>query len=76
MEPNQNSAKQIVFRYNGDPASDEVEVDLNGEASIPEKGWVIKRKDKSWSVVQVNVETSLSAEGPTPVVLVFLTDQL
>lgn len=76
MLRNQDSAKQIVFRYNGEPASDEVEVDLGGDIRIPQKGDVIERKGKRWKVVQVNTETSLNAKGPIPVVRVFLTDQL
>ena len=38
------SAKQIIFRYNDDPATEEVDLDMDGDKSIPEQGVFIERK--------------------------------
>jgi hypothetical protein len=33
-----NVAKQIVFRYNGDPATEEIDLDMDGDKSVPKQG--------------------------------------
>lgn len=68
------SAKQIVYRFNGDANSEEVDLDSFGEMEVPAQGGVIERKGKRWKVVAVNVETGAKAE--LPVLRVFLSDQL
>lgn len=68
-------AKQIVFRYNGDAKSEEIEYDLDGNIMTPRKGQTIARRGKEWEVVHVLLEQSLSADGPLPIVRVFLTNQ-
>ena len=37
------SAKQIIFRYNGDPTTEEIDLDMDGEKSTPEQGSAIER---------------------------------
>lgn len=69
------SAKQIVFRYNGDSATEEVLVDLDGEETVPEKGAVIARKGKQWKVVMVTTEQTVNVPKAVPVHRVYLTDQ-
>jgi hypothetical protein len=68
-------AKQFVYRYNGDLKSEEIEQDLDGEIAVPQKDQIIQRNGKSWKVVFVNTEFSLSQSGPIPVVRVFLIEQ-
>jgi hypothetical protein len=65
------SSKQLVYRYNGDETTDEVELDMLGELSIPEKGSLIERKGHRWKVVHVIVEQLATA---VPVYRVFLID--
>jgi hypothetical protein len=36
-------AKQIVFRYNGDPSAEEID-DMDGDKSVPEQGSFVERK--------------------------------
>ena len=62
--------KQIVYRYNADPSTDEIVEDLEGEITVPEKGGLIKRTEKQWKVV--NVFKTLG-KG-IPIHTVFLTD--
>ena len=35
------NAKQMVYRYDGDPVSDEVEVDFDDETMVPERDQII-----------------------------------
>jgi hypothetical protein len=65
-------ARQFVFRYNGDPTSDEVVPDLEAEVPIPEAGNTVERNGKNWRVVHIIKD--LSAAGAIPVVRVFLSD--
>jgi hypothetical protein len=65
-------AKQIVYRYNGDPKSEEVDQDLYGGAAVPERDAVVERKGKSWRVVKVDIETS---GKNIPVYRIYLTDR-
>jgi hypothetical protein len=38
------SAKPIVFRYNGDPTTEEIDLDMDGDKSVSEQGSFIDRK--------------------------------
>lgn len=38
--------KQMVYRYNGDAKTDEIEVDHDGEIPVPNQGDVLVRKSK------------------------------
>ena len=71
-----NNAKQLVYRYNGVEASEEVEVDRDGEIGLPKQGNVITRKGKEWKVVHVIIQETVAGEPAIPVVRVFLSDQL
>jgi hypothetical protein len=66
-------AKQIVFRYNDDPSTEEIDLDMDGEKSTPEPGSIVERKGKRWKVVEVKVETNLAEPFEAPVHRVFLT---
>jgi len=68
MDPTKR--KQIVYRYNADPSTDEIVEDLEGEITVPEKGGFIKRTEKQWKVVNV----FKTFDKGTPVHTVFLTD--
>ena len=67
-------AKQVVYRYNGVASSDEVEQDFEGELRIPGKGEFMNRKGIPWKVMHVTTEQSMSANGPIPVLRIFLSD--
>ena len=61
-------AKQIVFRYNGDPSTEEIDLDMDGDKSVPKQGSFVERKGERWKVVQVNRgdERSRALRGPHP----------
>jgi hypothetical protein len=43
-------AKQIVFRYDGDPTTEEIDLDMDGDKSAPKRGSLIERKGERWKV--------------------------
>jgi hypothetical protein len=69
------AAKQIVFRYNGDPTTEDIDLDMDGDKSVPEQGSFVERKGERWNV-QVNVEMSVAEPFEVPVHRVFLTNKL
>ena len=70
------SAKQIVFRYNGDPTTEETDLDMDGDKSVAEQGSFIDRRDERWKVAQVSMETSAEEHFGVPIYRVFLTNEL
>jgi hypothetical protein len=66
-------SRQFVYRYEGDPKSEETEQDLLGLIPVPEKDDVIERNGKKWKVVAVNTEQLLSNPPAIPVHRIFLT---
>jgi hypothetical protein len=69
-------AKQIVFRYNGDPTTEEIDLDMDGDKSVPEQGSVIERRGVRWKVVQVITEASVSEPFQARIHRVFLTNEM
>jgi hypothetical protein len=69
------NAKQFVYRYNGVEASEEVEVDRDGEIATPKQGDIITRKE-DWKVVIVMIQETVAGPQANAVVRVFVTDQL
>jgi hypothetical protein len=69
-------AKQIVFRYNDDPTTEESDLDMDGDKSVPEPDSFIDRKGERWKVVQVNMERSVEEPFAVPIHRVFVTNEL
>jgi hypothetical protein len=44
---NMRVAKQIVFRHNGDPAAEEIDLDMDGDKTVPKQGpsLIVKEND-------------------------------
>lgn len=72
----QKKSKQIVYRYNGDPKSEELEDDLDGEILVPQRDQIIIRNEKNWKVVKVDIETTVAGPKTIPIVYIYLTDQV
>ena len=68
-------AKQIVFRYNWDPTTEEIDLDMDGDKPVPEQGSIIERRGGRWKVVQVVTEASASEPFQAPIHRVFLSDK-
>jgi hypothetical protein len=69
-------AKQIVFRYNEDSTTEEIDLDMDGKKSTPEQGSEIERKGERWKVFRVNVETNAAEPFEVPIHRVFLTKKI
>jgi hypothetical protein len=67
------AGRQFVYRYDGDAASDEVELDLQEETPIPEQNQVLKRKGNRWKVASIQIEQTASHPPALPVYRIFLT---
>lgn len=69
-------AKQIVYRYNGDPADEDVIQDLLGELPRHQVGEIIERDGEKWRVVHVGEEFTVAGPRQVPVHRVFLSNHL
>jgi hypothetical protein len=70
------AAKQIVFRYNADPTTEESDLDMDGDKSVPEPGSFVDRRGERWKVAQVSMETSMAEPFAVPIYRVFVTNEL
>ena len=69
-------AKQIVFRYNDEPTTEEIDLDMDGDKSVPKQGSFVERKGERWQVVRVKVERNATEPFEVPIHRVFLTNNL
>jgi hypothetical protein len=67
--------KQIVYRYNGDASTDEVERDILGNQEVPQQGSLVSRKEGNWKVDQVELLETVSVPKALPIYRVYLTSQ-
>jgi hypothetical protein len=65
---------EIVYRYNGDPASEEMELHASLGVTLPHAHSVIVRKGKAWQVSKVEMVPCVSELTRIPVYRIFLTD--
>jgi hypothetical protein len=70
------TAKRIVYRYNGDASTDEVEEDILGDQEVPQKNSIVNRKQGNWKVVQVELIEAESLPQAIPIHRVYLTNQV
>jgi hypothetical protein len=70
------TAKRIVFQYNGDQTTEEVDLDMDGDKSIPKQGSFIDRRGQRWKVFQVSMERNATEPFEVPTLRVFLTNEL
>jgi hypothetical protein len=70
------AAKQIVFRYNADPTTEESDLDMDGDKSVPEPGSFVDRRGERWKVAQVSMETSMAEPFAVPIYRVSLTNKV
>jgi len=64
-------ARQIVFVYNGDAKSNEFVPETDGDTIVPERGEILERKGKRWTVIAIHAQTAVSGNS-VPIVKVFL----
>jgi hypothetical protein len=65
--------KQIVYRYDADPESEEPDTDRDiGDVEVPAQGNVVTRKGKLWKVVRV-IKEEMTGPAALPMYRVFLS---
>lgn len=67
------AGRQFVYRYDGDPQSEEAEDDFFGEIEIPKENTVIERNGKRWKVAAIQISQSVSHPPALPIYRIFLT---
>ena len=70
------AAKQIVFRYNGDPTTEESAIDMDGDKSVPKPGSFIERRGGRWKVVRSTWKEARKSPSQFPFYRVFLANEL
>jgi hypothetical protein len=67
------AAKQIVFRYNGDPTTEETISTWTVTNLLPSQGPSLTAEE-SWKVAQVSMETRAEEPFAVPIYRVFLNE--
>jgi hypothetical protein len=70
----QSRGKQIVYRYNGDPNTQQTISDLHGSMLPHLVGSIVNRDGKQWRVVSIHEELDIKGPLSVPIHHVFLTD--
>jgi hypothetical protein len=70
----QSKGKQIVYRYNGDPSTQQTVSDRAGTMLTPSVGAIVNRNGKEWRVVNVHHDLDLKGPMAVPIHHVFLTN--
>ena len=65
-----------MFRYNGDPATKESDLDMNGDKAVPKQGSLVDAEASPGKVVQVSMERSAEEPFAVPIYRVSLTNEL
>jgi hypothetical protein len=68
-------ARQIVYRFNGNPSTDETENDFDDSIQIPAIGSMYSHNGKVWFVSRVLVEEDLRGPRSIPKVRIFLIEE-
>jgi hypothetical protein len=67
-------ARQIVYVFNGDFSTQEIETDADDTKKIPASGTRYSHKGKSWFVAKVENCQMIDVPSPIRTVRIFLTD--
>jgi hypothetical protein len=68
--------KQMIYRYNGDPSSDEVVSDRTGRMPLCWVGEMLRRNGKEWLVACIRYDLDMVRSArAVPIHRIFLTDK-
>jgi hypothetical protein len=65
--------KNVMYVFNGDPTTQEEEIDMDDDVLKLAKGRVIERNGKQWKVLDIQTTIGVSTPKPIDVVRVYLT---
>ena len=68
--------KQMIYRYNGDPSSDEFVSDTTGRMPLSWIGEMLHRKGKDWRVAFIHYDLDMVGSARAVAIhRIFLTDK-
>lgn len=68
-------AKEVMFIYNGNEKTVDVEFDATGDYPVPPDGSILRRMGKQWKVTRTTVQSEAAEPKTNPVLKISLTDQ-
>lgn len=69
-----NTAKDVMFIYNGNEKDAEVEFDATGNFPVPTDGSTMKRRGKQWTVSRTSMQPMGAEPKMVPTLKINLTD--
>lgn len=72
---NATGAKEVMFVYNGNTETADVEFDAHGSYPVPPDGSILRRIGKQWKVARTTVQAVAAEPKMNPVLKIDLTDQ-
>ena len=70
-----NAAKEIIFVYNDNENTPELQVDPDGTFPVPIDGTIVRRNGKQWKVTRCCAQSSAGMPSAMPILKINLTDQ-
>lgn len=67
-------ARQLIYRYMGNPPWNEIKADLDGDMAIPMEGSIVEHHGKHWRVSGIGIKDE--PHGCIPVYTIILNDLL
>ena len=68
-----SQGKQIIYRYNGDPSTEQTISDRAGAMLTPSVGAIVNRNGEEWCVVSIHHDLDLKGPMAVPTHHVFRT---
>jgi len=75
LEMSAVGAKEVMFIYNGNEGTADVEFDAQGNYPVPPAGSILRRIGKQWKVTRTTFQTEAAEPRTNPVLKINLTDQ-
>ena len=68
--------QHVIYRYNGDPNTEDKVKNPAPKVFLPRPGAVIERRGKQWKVVATNEDFVIEEQKAIPILRIFLSDNL
>jgi len=75
LEMSAVGAKEVMFIYNGNEGTADVEFDAQGSYPVPPDGSILRRIGKQWKVTRTTFQSEAAEPRTNPVLKINLTDQ-
>jgi hypothetical protein len=75
IDGRENTAKDVMYIYNGNEENAEVEFDATGNFPVPIDGSTIRRHGKQWTVARTSMQAVGVEPKMVPTLKIILSDQ-